>query len=389
MSISTDPTYRTVRVAWTNTDAAGDELVQLIVRPLGGAWAVASTFAAVVGDQVASWASALPVTFYDVAMRLMRGATPAVGYEDSDPDNWTSPHAASSKSTVSTVSATVTWNTPVFVDAATPLNLTWISAQLNVPYLLEKNTGSGWSTVVADLVATAYAYTIPAPELGHTTTFRLTAQRGAVVGPTAGTIAVLMQVVVGQPVITSGTFDSNTAAVTLTWTAATSALQYLIEKSTDGGGSWSPIATVPGLTYAYPILPAEANTTVKFRVTGQNGAISGTPSVAVDVACPVVIGVTVLSAISKGPSAIGPSAVWVVSVHIAPPSGPTVSQQIEWSENGVVVRTDSVSPSAAVGIDITSYAYPATANVTVSVRARGVGAGPVYGAYSNTESILV
>ena len=297
-SSSADATYRSVLLRWTNTDNAGDEFVQLFAKPLGGAWSLVTTLASVVGAESGSWASALPVTSYSVAMRLIRGSTPAVGYEDMNPDNWTSPHAALSKATFSTTSSSVAWVSETYFDANKTVSLIWTSAQLAVPYLLEKNPGSGWVTVVADLVASSYVYPIPVGEQGTSVQFRVTAQRGAVVGPTSGAVSVECFVDIGQPAWVSATFSQATGMASLTWTAAQQALQYLLEKTLNAGVSWTTVATVsaPTVTYTYIVPIGEMNTTVGFRVTGQNGAVSGTPSATQNLAMTVTLGTTVLNA---------------------------------------------------------------------------------------------
>jgi hypothetical protein len=325
--LAVDHTRRIVRVAWTNNGEDGDELVQLLVRPLGGAWSLAATFAVQVGDQVANWATALPVTFYDVAMRYIRGGATTVGYESSDPALWTAATAPGSKGTVSTSSAPVAWGPAAFSDAATPINLTWTSQQVGAPYLLEKDPGTGYVTVAADLVATSYSYAIPPAELGTTVNFRLTAQRGAVVGPTAGVLPVAMKIVVAQPVFVSATFASATAIVSLVWNPAADAFQYLVEKSDDGGATWVPIATGNATSYDYPITPAEVDQNVDFRVTGQNGVFSSIPSAVQVVNCGVLL---VAPVIVSAPPASGPS----VTVTWNLGAGPFVKQTVRATITG-------------------------------------------------------
>lgn len=180
-----------------------------------------------------------------------------------------------------------------FVNPATPINLNWTSAQLDAPYLLEKSIDGGatFSTVVADLFAQSYQYQIPAPELGLTVRFRVTAQRGAIAGPTAGVIPIPMFIVVGATAFTSATFGPTPSPVAaLAWSAATRATSYLLEKSTNGGATFTTVATVAGLTYNYNVPGAEINTTVKFRVTGMNGATAGPASAVQDLAMTVVVG---------------------------------------------------------------------------------------------------
>jgi len=389
MSIAADTRYRNVSVSFLNNDQDGSELVQLLARPSGGNWSVQRTFpVALTGDQEEAWATALPLTLYDVALRYMIGQTAAVGYESSDPDVWTSPHAAGSKGTVTTGCAAATGLDGTYTGAV--LRLTWACAQQNVPFLVEKSADgvSGWTSVVSDLVATAYDYTPAGGELNTTVYFRVTPKRGSVAGVVGGAVAIYVGIQVGQPTITSATFSDETAKVSLAWSAASSALQYIIEKDT--GGGWTTVATVSTLTYDYSILSAEVNTTIDFRVTGKNGSVLGTPSTTASVPCPMVIGVPTLAALVKGPSGIGPSVTWsVTSNPFTPASGPVVSHQVEWSESGVPVLTQSVSATASFLSYTTALSYPSVHGVTVSVRARGVGAGPIYGAWTTPITIVV
>lgn len=302
MTIAADSRYRAVDLSWTNNDPIGNELVQLLAKAAGGEWSVVSTYALSASPQSATWNTALPVTAYDVAMRFLNKNVPAIGYESSNPDDWTAATAEGSKSTVETTSAPVTWgDTAEFVDAATPIQLTWISAQTGAPYLLEKDAGAGFVTVVADLVATSYSYTIPSDEVGTTITFCVTAQRGAVVGPTAGTVAVPMLITVGQPTWLSAPFNPLTNVVALSWSAASRALAYLLEKSANGGSSWSTVGTIAATTYSYVPTASELNITMQFRVTGQNGTTIGTASSVQNVATTVSVTAPVLvSAVQAG-----------------------------------------------------------------------------------------
>lgn len=280
MTIAADARYRSILVSFTNNAQDGSEFVQLLAKPSGGAWAAQRTFpVALTTDQEMTWATALPLTLYSIALRYMIGSVPAVGYESSNPDSWTSPHAAGSKGTLTTACGLVTsLAASAFVDAATPITLTWGCTQLAVPFLLEKNIGAGWVTVVADLVATSYQYTIPGAELGGTTSFRVTPKRGAVAGTTSDTVAVLMAIVIGTPIITTSTFNASNGQVSLAWTPASQATLYLMEKSANNGASWATIGSIPDLSYVLTINVAEVNLNMQYRVTGTNGASHGTPS---------------------------------------------------------------------------------------------------------------
>ena len=300
-AIAADPRYRSITVQWTNNEATGTEIIQIFARPLGGAWGVVRSVAVIAySEQSATWDTALPVTFYDVALRYVNGTLPGAGYESNDPDLWTATTAPGAKTTLDTSAAPVAWVSGNYGGSSVPVVLLWASAQQFGCYLLEKSTDGGatYTTVVVDLVQDGYLYPVVPAEIGTTVKFRLTAQRGAVVGPTAGTLDVFMGIVVAQPVWISGVFNPGAGQAALSWNAATNALQYLLEKSTDGGTTWTTVATVSALTYNYSVPPAEINTTVDFRLTGQNGAINSVVSATEPVVMTFAVGGGVMASAS-------------------------------------------------------------------------------------------
>lgn len=278
VGIASDARYRSVRLDWTNNGALGDETVEIYAKPDGGAWSVVLSVPVSGATQSATVSTLLPLTKYFFGLKYVRGTRSAAGYSG-DPDSWTAGTAADSQTDATTTSDDVAWVSGDFVDASTPVNLQWSSAQLEAPYLLEKDPGTGFVTVVADYVGTSYPYTIPPAELGTTVTFRVTAQRGAIVGPVAvPDLDVPMFLTIGTPAWISAVWSAPLGYAALHWSAASHATSYFLEKTTDGGASWSPVATIGTTTYNYVPVPAELNTTVGFRVTGKNGATSGPTS---------------------------------------------------------------------------------------------------------------
>jgi hypothetical protein len=300
--LASDARFRSVGLLWTNNLAVGDEIVQIFTRPVGGAWSIALSVPVGGSSQSATVSTFLPLTDYEIGLKFVRGSTSAVGY-NGDPTTWTAGTAPGSQQVVTTSSAPVNWVSGSFVDAATPIALTWASDQLNVPYLLEKDPGTGFVTVVSDLVATSYPYTIPPAELGTTVTFRVTAQRAAIVGPVAvPDRAVDMFIVVGQPAWVSAVWNSGTGIVALDWTDAANATSYVLEKTLNGGASWLPVATVSPSNYNYAPPVGEYNTTVGFRVTGKNGALSGPVSLTQNVILTIVLAPPVAAGVVWNPS---------------------------------------------------------------------------------------
>jgi hypothetical protein len=299
MSIAADPRYRNIRLEWLNNSYKGNEVVQLFAQISAGVWSIVGSYAINGDDQLVSWATALPVAAYSIALRYMNGATPTAGFEGTDPDFWTSPFAPGTKTSLITGCATPVWGAaPPFVNAGSPVTLAWANAQQGVPYLLEKSVDGGatYTTIASSLVANIYAYSIPPAEVGTTVRFRLTARRDLTIGPTAGVLLVPMLVTVGQPAWVSANFVPSTAIASLQWTTAANATGYLLEKTIDGGASWLTIATPAGTSYDYNVPDAEINTTVGFRVRGTSASGNGIPSITQNVAMTVIIGATVLSA---------------------------------------------------------------------------------------------
>jgi hypothetical protein len=103
-----------------------------------------------------------------------------------------------------------------------------------------------------------------------------------------------MAITVGATAFMSGVFtaDNVPPTIDLAWSAATSAINYLLEISTDGGTVWNTVGTVSGLTYRYNVNLASqinASPSLQFRVRGQNGSTQGA-SATTTVATTVTVG---------------------------------------------------------------------------------------------------
>lgn len=382
MTISADPRYRTVSLAFVNNGALGDEVVQVFAKASGSIWSLVRSFAVAGGNQVSSWDSALPLTAYDVAMRYVNGSVPAVGYEG-EPDDWTAITAPQSKSTVTTTSAGVSWVGGVFVDASTPITLSWSSSQQGVPYLLEKNAGSGWVTVASDLVATSYVYTVDPAELGLTVDFRVTAQRGLVVGPSAGVRSVPMYIALGTPVL-AGTLDPTTNIVHLTWSAASGAAFYILEKNVNGAG-WVTVSGVNPTAYDYTPLSSEIGIPVAFRVSANSGSSTGSPSNVVTLT-PALLPPTFAQArYDRTPVFIGGGPPWhVYAAWVLNTVAGATSYEVQTSIDGgttwlPVTPIAGQSGSYEVGIDFVG---------TINIRARSL-LGTTPSAWSPSTSVVV
>lgn len=377
--LAADAHFRNVSLSWNNVDADGDETVQLWAKPDGGAWDIVTQFAVVPGLQSAVWSTADPLQHYELGLNFVRGGLTSPGFAGT-PDDWTSVHAADSKADVTTSSSPVTWSTSTFTPTTGPELLTWTALQQAVPYLLELSTDGGatWSTVASDLVADSYSYTIPSGQLNTTVKFRLTAQRGAIVGPTAGVQDVTFAIVIGTPALTA-LWDPMTvmfgfpfAVVTLDWTSASNATSYLVEKSSDGGATWSAASTMlyDGHQRYNPSV-GEANTTLKFRVTGQNGIYSGPPSAPQAVTLTTAVTGPVITSLTSAASAItvtytGSPDAFGYNIEVSRDGGVTYSDfRLSNAQPPPLTQTSSV-PGASIGdlifvkVRTTSYTLVAT-----------------------------
>jgi hypothetical protein len=389
MTIAVDTRYRSIRLEWLNNSYRGNELVQLFVRPSGGAWSLAGTFAIAGDDQLTSWDTALPVTLYDVALRYLNQTTPAVGYESTNPDLWTAATAAQSKSTVTTGSAAVAWTSGLYDAVSKNAILTWASAQLGVPYLLEKFVGGVWVTVVSGITANVYVYAVPVGEQGLTVPFRVTAQSGVVSGPTA-TLNVALVITVGTPIL-AATPNSTTGAVDCSWTSAFGAVDYLLEKSTDAGVTWFTVLATAALAYSYLPTGGEVNHNINFRVTGRNSGVIGTASNVVTVLAPLAPpGVSQFyfyfqqNPTSGGDGGYNSSANWVVT---GLPGGGGYAYSYESSINGGATWQGYEEASGA-GFRVLSGTGPKfTGTVNFRCRFHNTAAG-TFGPYSAIQSIV-
>lgn len=276
VDVAADTRFRRLDVSWDNNEALGNETVQIFLRAVGSSWNIALSVPVGGSSQSASLDTVLPLTEYDVAIRYFRLGATGVGYESADPDQWTAPTEAGAKGNITTTSAAVAWTGGSFTGASNPITLTWASAQAGVPYLLEKNPGSGWVTLASEYVGTSYTYVIPTVELNTTVQFRLTARRGAIVGPTAGTYSILMDIVVPPPSWVTSTWSAANGAVTLVFTTQ-QGLSYEWQKSPDAL-AWAAVSSLPTATqttHSTVYAPTTAEVTVGqlyFRVRARQGA---------------------------------------------------------------------------------------------------------------------
>jgi hypothetical protein len=394
-AIAADTRFRRIEVSWDNNLALGNETVQLFLKVAGGSWNIALSVPVVGAGQSAALDTALPVSDYEVAIRMTRLGGTTAGYEGNDPDAWTAATAPGAKALVTTTSAAVAWTGGSFVSNSAPVVLTWASAQVGVPYLLEKDAGAGWVTVAADLVATSYSYTIPAPELGTTVDFRVTAQRGSIVGPTAGVRSVVMDIIVPSPAWLSATFSPSTAIMALSWTSV-AASQYQLESSPDGV-AWSARGTFPQSTTSAWLTPTSAELTAGqlfFRIRGVSADrfgpfnVTGPVAIALNLPAPVPTAAAI--------TLFYPYATFVgalLRVDFTPPGGDVTRVRLEYSTNNGASWIYATEAGPSAGFVQGSVQWPGSpVNVTpftllYRLQSQGGANFPIGGGVSAPEPV--
>ncbi|QOV88077.1 fibronectin type III domain-containing protein [Humisphaera borealis] len=246
-----------VNLAW-NDNSAGENGVQVERSEDGGTnWTLLSTAAA----NATSYSDTTVVegTTYQYRIR----ATSAAGNS-----TWaTSVTASTLPATPTGLSATaISYN---------QVNLAWTdnSAREN-GFLVERSIGGVTWSSVATLAADTVSYSDTAVGEGFTYQYRVRATTAAVNGSPSGTASATTPV--AAPTNLAATAVSTTQ-VNLTWTD-NSAVEsnYKIERSTDGGSTFSALTTVVAGSTSYSDTTATAGTTYVYRVRATKGAILST-----------------------------------------------------------------------------------------------------------------
>ncbi len=162
--------------------------------------------------------------------------------------------------------------------SGTTVNVTWVRTPSRwTDYLVEYNTGSGWTTLSRaqsiELVAT-----ITGISLGTTIQVRVSAiNENGVSAPSAVASLTLVTVPAQVTGLTAGT--ATMYSQQLSWTAASGATSYKIEYSVTGSGTWTTANTTTGTSFTVAAL--SANTSYDYRVSGVNAGGTGTASTTV------------------------------------------------------------------------------------------------------------
>jgi fibronectin type 3 domain-containing protein len=253
--------------------------------------------------------------------------------------NNTGDSAASTIATGTTL-LTAPTNLAATAASATSVSLIWTPVTDATSYLLERSVNNTtWATITptTPFTGASASYTDATALAGTTYYYRLSAIDA--VGTSVPATAVTVLTDPAAPTLT-GTVTSATA-VSLTWTASTSATSYVLQRSVDGGTTWTNQVTQSTLTY--PQTSLTGNTAYKYRVLAVNTSGSSAPS--------TVLSLTTFLAAPVGLTATPTTATSIALAWTA--STGATTYKLERSPDGNTWST--LSPSPALTGSSTSY----------------------------------
>ena len=215
-------------------------------------------------------------------------------------------------------------------------------------YVVEysSNSGSSWSTF-ADGTSSSTGATVTGLVNSTSYLFRVSATNAAGTGSTTTSSSVTPIGAPGAPTSVAGT--ASNAQVALTWTAPTATggaaiSDYVVQYSSDAGGTWSTFADGTSATASATVTGLTNSTSYIFHVAAVNSVGTGS--------------------YSTSSSAIIPSTT---------PSAPTISAITASSASLSVAFTAGATGGSA----ITSYKYSTDGGTTFRTRAAGTTASPL------------
>jgi fibronectin type 3 domain-containing protein len=176
--------------------------------------------------------------------------------------------AASNTATVTTL-LTAPTNFTATATSPTNVNLAWSVVAGATSYQIQRSTdGSTWSTFTpaSPLTGSSTSTSDTTALAGTTYYYRISSVVAA--GNSAPSTAVVAPTYAIAPTLTAITISST--EIDLSWTSVPSAFSYKLETSTDGGTTWSILATQTATTYNQTGLTAD--TSHKYRVSAINAA---------------------------------------------------------------------------------------------------------------------
>ncbi len=167
-----------------------------------------------------------------------------------------------------TMPATPTTFTATVI-SGTQVNLSWSTATGATSYSLERSADAGatWSLLAASQAGTTYSDT--SASAGVTYTYRVKAiNTSGNSGPVSATALTWP----GTPAGLAATVTANSA--TLTWTAVPGAASYSVERSTNGGTTWTAVGSPTAATFSNTGLAAGTAYSYRVRATNASGSSS-------------------------------------------------------------------------------------------------------------------
>src|SRR5881409_1068949 len=260
------------------------------------------------------------------------------------------------------------------------------SSQINLRWTAPNNGGSSWNTLVANtgISGTTYSDT----GLAHTTTYtyRVSDINSVGTSPPSNTTSATTSVVSSPPSGLAAAAVSS-SQINLSWTApadngGSAITGYKIERSMDGGSSWSTLVANTGSTATtYSDTGLAHTTTYTYRVSAINSVGTSPPSNGASA--------TALAIAPSPPSALGATAVSSSQINLSWAS-PTdnggsaiTGYMIERSANGGSTWTTMVSNSGSTATTYSDTGLAAGTTYTYRVSAiNSIGTSPP----SNTAS---
>ena len=185
--------------------------------------------------------------------------------------------AASGKAQATTTAAPTVPRPPASLTAtvasATSINLTWTAATGQTAYAVDRSTDGGatWATVATPTTTT---YGDAGLTAGMTYTYQVRATNA--VGSSAASNTATATTAAAPAVPTAPSSLTATAAsatqVNLTWAAATGQIAYAVDRSTDGGATWTIVGTPTTTSYGDAGLTAGTTYTYRVRATNAVGS---------------------------------------------------------------------------------------------------------------------
>src|SRR5206468_3654276 len=271
--------------------------------------------------------------------------------------------------------------------SSSQIDLSWTAPADNggstiTGYMIERsaNGGSTWTTMVSNSGGTATTYSDTGLAAGTTYTYRVSAINSVGTGsPSSNASATTLAVAPSPPTGLTATAVSS-SQINLSWTApnngGSAITGYKVERSTDGGSSWSTLVANTGSTATtYSDTGLAHTTTYTYRVSAINSVGTSPPSNGASA--------TALAIAPSPPSALGATAVSSSQINLSWAS-PTdnggsaiTGYMIERSANGGSTWTTMVSNSGSTATTYSDTGLAAGTTYTYRVSAiNSIGTSP-------------